>query len=66
MCFSTLIFSVCVDCELRWNEFGTCTNGEMNRIQVIVTQQVGAGQPCPDIQTETLGKKFKRLTSKQT
>ena len=46
---------VCVDCELEWSDFGKCEDGVMTRRQLIVTQQVGAGRPCPEIQTEEKG-----------
>ena len=47
----------CIDCQVEWNDWGQCENGERRRSQYIAVDPVGAGKPCPLLDSQLTGKK---------
>ena len=46
----------CQHCELQWEEWTECTDGIRSRTEYVSVFKVGAGNPCPELETETEGK----------
>ena len=48
-------YSECFDCVVDWSEWSSCSNGERSRSTKILFEPLGAGKPCPELETETEG-----------
>lgn len=43
---------------MEYSEWSPCDNGIRSRSEIIVTQPVGAGNECPDLEDEIQGVKL--------
>ena len=46
-------------CEVDWEPWSACSNGERSRSQIVLVEAEGSGgNACPDLETETEGKEI--------
>lgn len=50
--------TACVDCVIEWGAWSECENNQNTRTQYVLIDSMGAGAPCPSLQTETEGEQL--------
>lgn len=50
----------CFNCETAWSDWSACDGGQRTKLQYIAVPQVGGGDPCPTLESQTEGE-FKLL-----
>lgn len=58
-----IICLVCVDCEITWDEWSECTDGQRTRLEIIATFPQGAGEECPSLDSESEGGQSKLIVN---
>ena len=48
-----MFFTVCIDCEVDWEDWNECEGGTRSRSQIITVEPEGAGKVCPQLKSES-------------